>query len=367
LHHTSNFDACRQAGSVDNPPELMPSPRLDNRTDFVVFPHILMDRDGERLVTMVKATFECASPQGGALELVPRKRRRGLRLKDFPWGKPAETTTAYPADVCIRKPATDVVFVAKAYAPRGVAVPAFDAYAQVGPLRKPLKIHGLRVWEANGEGLPTARPISEIEIRYEYAWGGFDDSDPKKLVEEARNPMGMGCVRDPRALTDQPAPQIEDPGAPIKSWRTRPPPAGLGPLGRHWQPRRGYAGTYDARWKEKRAPLLPDDFDDRFNQCASPGLIADPPLPGGEEVKLLNLVRGGGPTLFALPRVAVEVEFRPNDAEPQSFRPHVDTVIIDLMGFLPEQAIAVEMVWRASIRAPRYVDRAQVVVREVKA
>jgi hypothetical protein len=345
----------------------MASPRLDNRTDFAVFPHILMDRDGEKLVTMVKATFECASPQGGELELPPRKRRRGLRLKDFPWDETKPTPIAFPTDLCIRKPATDVIFVTRAHAPGGVAVPTFEAYAQVGSLRKAIAIHGLRVWEADGNGLPPARPVAEIEVRYDYAWGGFDDSDPEKPVEEARNPMGMGCVRNPGVLTDKPAPQIEDPAAPIRTGKTRPPPAGLGPIGRHWQPRRAYAGTYDTRWKEKRAPLLPADFDDRFNQCASPGLIADPPLRGGEEVKLLNLVRGGGPTLFSLPRVAVEIEFRPKDAEPVSFRPHLDTVLIDLMGFVPEQAIAVEMVWRSSIRAPRYVDQAKVVVREVKA
>ena len=345
----------------------MASPRLDNRTDFVVFPHVLVDRDGEKLVTMVKATFECTSPQGGPLELAPKKRRRGIRLKDFPWDEKKPTPIAYPADLCIRKPATDVVFVTRAYAPGGVAVPKFDAYARVGELRKAITIHGLRVWEVDGAGLPAGRPIAQIDVRYDYAWGGFDDSDPKKLVEEARNPQGMGCVRDPSVLSDKPAPNIEDPAAPIRSCKTRPPPAGLGPIGRHWEPRRAYAGTYDAKWKEKRAPLLPADFDDRFNQCASPGLIADPPLRTGEEVKLLNLVRGGGPTLFALPSVAVEIEFRPKDGEPESFRPHLDTVLIDLMGSIPGQAIAVELVWRASIRAPRYVDQAKVVVREVKA
>jgi hypothetical protein len=344
----------------------MPSPRLDNRTEFAVFPHVLMDKDGERLVTMVKATFESPSPQGGSLELVPRKRRRGLRLKDFPWNDKEPTPIAYPADICIRKPATDVVFVTRAHAPGGVPVPSFDAYAQVGELRKALTIHGLRVWEVDGTGLPPGRPIAEIEVRYDYAWGGFDASDPKKIVEEARNPEGMGCVRDQSALSDRRAPQIEDPSAPIRSSKTRPPPAGLGPIGRHWQPRRAYVGTFDTKWKEKRAPLLPADFDDRFNQCASPGLIADPPLHGGEEVKLLNLVRGGGPTLFTLPRVAVEIEFRSKDAEPESFRPYLDTVLIDLMGNTPGQAIAVELVWRASIRAPRYVGQTDVVVREVK-
>jgi hypothetical protein len=343
----------------------MASPRLDNRTDFIVFPHVLADKDGEKLVAMVKATFECASPQGGDVEIAPKKRRRGLRLKDFPWGEPEKSSIAYPADVCVRKPATDVIFVAKAHAPGGKPVATFDAYAAVGTLRKAIQIHGLRVWEEGGAGISPPRPIADIEVRYDWAWGGFDGSDEKKPVEEARNPVGMGCVRDPATLTHQRAPQIDDPAAPLRSWRTRPPPAGLGPIGRHWEPRRRFAGTYDAQWKENRAPLLPADFDDRFNQCASPGLIADPPLVGGEEVKLLNLIPGGGPTLFALPRVAIEVEFRPRDKEPITVRPYVDTLLVDLMGFVPGQAIAIEIVWRASIPAPRYVEQATVSVREV--
>jgi hypothetical protein len=40
----------------------MAPPRLDNRTDFIAFPHVLVDRDGEKRVTMVKATFRCAGP-----------------------------------------------------------------------------------------------------------------------------------------------------------------------------------------------------------------------------------------------------------------------------------------------------------------
>jgi hypothetical protein len=344
----------------------MPSPRLDNRTDFAVFPQVLADKGGEKLVTMVKATFECTSWQGGEVEPAPKKRRRGLRLKDFPWGEPDKSSIAYPCDICVRKPGTDVILVAKAHTPGGKPVPTFDAYAQVGTLRKAVQIHGLRVWEKGGAGISPPRPIAELEVRYDWAWGGFDGSDEAKPVEEARNPVGMGMVRDPSTLTDQRAPQIDDPAAPLKNWRTRPPPAGLGPIGRHWEPRRRYAGTYDAKWKETRAPLLPDDFDYRFNQCASPGLVADNPLLGGEEVKLLNLVPGGGPTLFALPRVAVEIEFTPKDKEPQSFRPHLDTVIIDLMGFVPGQTIAIELVWRACIPAPRVVEQAKVVVRETK-
>ena len=33
-------------------------PRLDNRTEFAAYPQMLLDVDGEKLVTVVKATFE---------------------------------------------------------------------------------------------------------------------------------------------------------------------------------------------------------------------------------------------------------------------------------------------------------------------
>ena len=35
----------------------MDQPPVDNTTDFVVHPQLLVDKDGERLVAIVKATF----------------------------------------------------------------------------------------------------------------------------------------------------------------------------------------------------------------------------------------------------------------------------------------------------------------------
>jgi hypothetical protein len=343
----------------------MASPRVDNRTDFVVHPQVVLDRDGEKLVCIVKATLECASTLGGALEIAPGPRRRNVRLADVPWGEPEKSSIAYPADLCVRKPATDVVVVARAHAPGGRPVPTIDVYVGVGPLRKALQVHGIRVWERDGTGISAPRPIAQLEMRYDFAWGGFDDSDPERPIEEARNPVGMGVARDPARLTDTQAPHIDDPAAPLKNWKTRPPPAGVGPVGRHWEPRRRYIGTYDQRWEEMRSPLPPEDQDDRHNLCASPGLVADPPLAGGEEVRLLNLVPDGGPTTFTLPRIALEIEFRAKEREPEVFRPHLDTVLVDLLGLRPRQPVAVEMVWRAAVRAPRQVQEARVLVREV--
>ena len=342
----------------------MDPPPLDNSTDFIAHPQPLVDRDGERLVVIVKATLEL-SPDG-VLDVAPKARRRGIRMADVPWGEPEKSSILFPADLCVRKPGTDVIVVAKAYAPGGKPVPTFDAAVQVGPLRKLVRLFGLRVWQKAGEGLSPPRPVGEVEMRYDLAWGGIDVSDPAKIVEEARNPVGLGVSRDPDALTHQPAPSIEDPTEPILTARTRPRPAGLGAIGRHWEPRRKYVGTYDARWLEERAPLPPLDQDDRVHLCATPELVAVPPLLGGEEVALLNLVPGGGATTFRLPRIAVEIAFHVKDRPVEPCRPHLDTVLIDLLERSPPQPITVEYVWRASVKAPRRTKDARVVVREVE-
>jgi len=341
----------------------MSQPPLDNKTDFAAHPQLLLDRDGEKLVTIVKATFELP-PGGGALVLAPEPRTRGVRFADVPWGKPEISSVLYPADLCLRKPGTDVIVVARAYAPGGKSVPSFDVGVRVGALQKTVRIFGLRVWEEGGAGLSAARPVAEMDMRYDHAWGGTDDSNPARFIEEPRNPVGLGMTGDPRALTHKPAPNLEDPQHLIASFRTRPPPAGIGAIGRHWEPRRRFAGTYDEQWLDHRAPLLPEDMDDRFNNCASAGLTAEPPLAGGEAVALLNLVTGGGATVFALPKVTVEIEFRVKDREPAVFTPHLDTVLIDLLETGPDKPIAVEMVWRAHVRAPRRMKHARVIVRE---
>jgi len=342
----------------------MDQPPLDNLTDFTVHPQRIADKDGEKLIAIVKATFVRA--EDGTLELAPKKWMRGIRFADLPWGEPDKSPIMYPADVCTFKPGTDVVVVAKAHAPGAKPVPSFDAAVQVGPLRKVVRVFGLRVWQGGGGGLSAPRPLAEIEMRYDHAWGGLDDSDPQEILEEPRNPMGRGLTRDVDALRHTPAPNLEDPAHPILTADSRPPPAGMGAIGRSWEPRRRYIGTFDARWLEERAPLLPLDFDERANLCATPELIATPPLLGGEEAALLNLTPGGGTLSFLLPRVGVEIEFRVKDRAPEVTRPHLDTVLIDTVQnpLGAEIPLWVEYVWRARVPAPKRMKDARVIVRE---
>ncbi|NHZ66942.1 DUF2169 domain-containing protein [Massilia sp. CCM 8694] len=42
----------------------------------------------------------------------------------------------------------------------------------------------------------------------------------------------------------------------------------LSAIGRHWEPRSQYVGTYDKHWEEEVFPSLPEDFDEQHYQCA---------------------------------------------------------------------------------------------------
>lgn len=344
----------------------MDSPRVVNDTELLAQPRMLMGKEGERLVMIVKATFLHAAGSG-TLELAPPRGQRAVRAADLPWGDPEKSSIKYPSDLCIAKPGTDVIVVATARPPGGRAVTTFDAGVRVGPLEKTVRVHGLRVWETSGNGISAPRPTTGIEVRYDYAWGGLDVTDPASPVEEPRNPVGMGIARDHATLTHQPAPFIEDPAEPIGSVRTRPRPGGLGAIGRHWEPRRRFLGTYDATWLEQRAPLLPLDHDDRANLCASPGLTAVPPLAGGDEVTLWNLTRGGGSVAFRLPKIGVTVGLEVKGRPPETLTPYLDTVLIDTMAPVDPHDVLVELVWRASFRPPRRLKDAALSVREPEA
>jgi hypothetical protein len=343
----------------------MDQPRVDNQTDFAVHPQVLVDRDGEKLVAMVKATWELERVDDDELELAPVDRRRGLRAAEVPWGLPGETSPLLPPDFCVRKLGTDVVFAARGYAPAGKPAESFDVSFRAGPISKVLRVFGLRVWQAGGNGISAPRPIRSLDLRWEYAWGGLSMDDVGNVAEEPRNPLGRGIALDPGSLTHQAAPQIEDPFALISSVETRPAPAGVGPIMRHWEPRRSHYGTYDDKWLDERAPLTPPDEDDRAYNIAPPDMIAASPLLGGEEIALAGTVSGGRGVTFKLPRVAVAIAFAVEGQAKVELRPNLDTVVVDQLLGPKEGLPVVEMVWRAAIPAPRRMKDTTVTVHEV--
>jgi hypothetical protein len=183
-----------------------------------------------------------------------------------------------------------------------------------------------------------------MPLIYERAFGGSDHTHekPKRQGSECRNPVGIGYHkhRDRNAITGTPLPNLEHPDHLIRDWSDTPPPVGLGSVGRGWQPRIGYAGTYDERWKQERFPFLPDDFDDRYFQSA-PTDQQLPSLEGGEPVRCTN-TNPGGLFEFTVPKLHIPLVFRFGNREVTG-EPRLDTVVIE-----PDER-RVQLVWRASV------------------
>lgn len=267
---------------------------------------------------------------------------------DVHHGDPARTSIRRPSDAFDRKPGTDVLLVGHAHPdPRRRGATAVGVSLRMGPIEKTLRVHGLRVWRKGAFGgiVPgPARPIVEpVPLVYELAFGGLDPSDPSRPMGEPRNTLGRGVARDPSRLVGQPAAQIEYAQAPIG--RGRNVPAGFGALCRHWQPRIGFAGTYDEAWLATKAPLPPDDFDPRFHVTAPEDQWSPLPLRGDEPIE----VRGATPEgvwRFRLPRLAPAFSAWIAGRRTEH-RTHLDTVLIDADGR------RVELTYRAAIPLPR--------------
>ncbi len=268
---------------------------------------------------------------------------------DVPWepDAPETSTTRLPCDVCIRKPATDVLVVGEAMSAYRAKQTELDVTVRVANLQRVLRVFGPRVWYRGALGMVPSEPapFESVAVRWENAWGGADFTDPRAPLEEARNPAGRGLVRDPDTLEGALVPQVEDPDDLIESHRSRPTPAGLAPIGRHWLPRRQYTGTIDEFWMRERMPLLPADYDARFEQCAPPGMVVDGYLRGGEPVLVQNMC-AEGPLSFELPRLHffAGAKVRGRLVETPAA---LDTVLV-----LPN-ARRVELTWRAAIAMPR--------------
>jgi hypothetical protein len=184
-----------------------------------------------------------------------------------------------------------------------------------------------------------------MAMGYERAFGGVDPStrDTASPQWDVRNPIGTGFAVSASAADGMRLPNIEYPDQPITRWKDRPAPAGFGPICAHWQPRAGFAGTYDEKWERERLPLLPADFNDRYYQCAPADQQAQEFLKGGEPVTLLNLTPGGE-VRFTLPKafLGLETYFYTDERKPHE-PPKLHTVIID--SAVPR----VSLVWHSAL------------------
>lgn len=318
---------------------------LINATRMVAGYTMGMDPDGrEYLVVVVKGTFDIPT-DGGEAKLSAKQ--QPLIAADTFTGEPGFSAPVYESEYCLTKPKCDVLLIGNAYAPGGKPAPYTRVRLQVGPIDKTIDVIGNRTWSGRGGSPSDPEPFTTMPISYDRAFGGVDASNPDKATAFTRNPVGIGYrpLMNEDQLRDQPVPNTQEPGQPITSPKGNYRPMSLGPIGRSWAPRLGYAGTYDDRWLNETFPFLPADFDTRYYQAA-PEDQQMPYLVGGEHVILTNL-SPSGQLEFSLPAAQVPIVYLHRDRKRFDSQGALDSLVIDPEG------TQLTMTWRDNIPLKR--------------
>lgn len=260
-------------------------------------------------------------------------------------GEPGFSAPVCESDYCRLKPRCDVLLNGNAYAPRGQATERVTVSLRVGGWKKSFDVVGKRTWRGGILGLSASPPekFTTQPISYDIAFGGTDKTDPEPARHRTYllNHVGVGYHENSnlQAIVGQPMPQTEETGRPINNPKGSYKPMSFGVVGRAWQPRIKWAGTYDQHWLDEVCPLMPADFNDRYNQSAAEDQQIDY-LQGGEEVELINLTPSGR-TVFRVPVVQMPVVFLPKDWSRHDYSAPCDTIFIE-----PELG-RFTLVWRA--------------------
>jgi hypothetical protein len=298
----------------------------------------------ELLVVVVKGTFRIPDEQGAPLRL--HEEQLPLVMSDVFFGEPGLSAPKYEVDFAPRKRRCDVLLNASAYAPGGHPTRRVEVAVQIGGWTKSFAVVGDRVWQAAGAGIGASQPISfgAMPITYDRAFGGTDNKheDPAKHAAYMPNPSGRGFHKQLQAewVDGSPLPNTEELGNPIKWVEGNYRPMSFGVIGRHWDPRIRYAGTYDQKWLDDDFPFLPADFDEQYYQSAPQDQQLPCPL-GEQQVRLINLTPDGD-RAFVLPHFEAPVSVFPKMGEREDLKAFADTVVIE-----PDES-RVTMTWRVA-------------------
>lgn len=330
--------------------------------------------DGTHILSvLVKRTYDIAPNRRCTRAEMDRR----LVAGDKHFGDPMNSSVEAESDFVPFKLATDVVLNGNAYAPDGRPTDKLIASLQIGDHRKDVLVIGDRICRYR-DGLPPAftdpEPFSELDIRYERAYGGVDVySDRKLACPYARNHLGRGfaVANIKEAIDGLPLPNIEDPSDPLtperlccgqcSHWEGQPIPQGFGWVTKGWRPRASFAGVMPADRKLERAlraayaQAIPQaqqslfeqtqlpDMDFRFFNGASAGLVL-PYLEGDETIRLQHLDPSGD-LRFQLPGEAPAIGLNIGEGvqEPE--------VVLHTVMLRPVDS-QVDLVWRGAVPFP---------------
>jgi hypothetical protein len=285
----------------------------------------------DHLVVVVKGTFGIPERAERSPELLDEQ--APLVATDEFSGEPGFSAPVYEMDFALYKPRCDVLLNGSAYAPKGQSIKRTTVSLQVGPWTKSFDVVGNRKYQVGALYLAVSEiePFQVMPISYDHAFGGIDrtSEDPAKQHWYPSNHAGVGYYETTatKAVNEKPLPNTEETGHPIRKPNGKYKPMAFGPVGRAWQPRVKWAGTYDQKWLDDTAPFLPQDFDERYYQAAPEDQQTGYPR-GGEPVVLTNLTPGGHAT-FPLPELELAITFVFRNGRSAQGAPVIDTIVIE--------------------------------------
>lgn len=347
--------------------------RVENATPLR---HLVLERMNRHGATcdliIVKGTFTFEE-NGAPMQLAPFQSpiRRYDDLKKHSLGHRLGYEVARAHDVATFKPGTDVVVVGEARSPNGEPHTEWPVEVRVGSLHKQIRVTGPRRFvKVHGAWVLTEpTPVSSVPLDYRHAFGGHfldptvepgDAEKARAFVYHRENAAGCGWLptpdryaRLPRevvariqggidALWEMEAPQIEPIGAPLRSPYDVAATDGIMPTACWWEPRVKLQGTLDDAWRQTRAPCVPIDYDDAYEQAAPAGLVAMPYLQGGEEVELSG-VSPQGTWRSWVPRVPIRCVSANEESARSDLSLKLDTVVFDV------DTGRCEMAWRVCV------------------
>ena len=293
-----------------------------NQTSFSADVSGVLDKDSKQYdLLVVSASFETAADGSIAVS----ENQAPVRGVDVCYGEPGLSSVRYEGETALDKPLVDVLINGSAYAPNGKKAKSVIVSARVGDVHKELRVIGDRYWLRGTLSLiPSApKPFESMPIIYERSQGGT----AKRRVDPW-NPVGVGYrgARPQVGSVETELPNIEAFRSKSRTGQGPAKRAGFGVIARNWRPRVGFAGTYDKAWRKEQFPLLPKDFDNRFNQAA-PSDQQSAVIQGGEPVEIQNMTPRGM-LRFVLPRLDVPVRVRYSNRS-GTVPLRLDTVLIE--------------------------------------
>jgi hypothetical protein len=333
---------------------------LINTTKMVAGYTMATAPDGrESFVVVVKGTY--IIPERAEQEPVLADEQMPLVMCDEFTGEPGFSAIRYEIDFAPHKPHCDVLLNGSAYSPQAKPTDRVTVSLSVGTLTKSFDVVGNRKWQA-GILMTTygdTEPFTVMPISYDNAFGGVDRSqeDESKHCWYPLNHAGVGYYyyTNKAAIDGKPLPNTEETGRAINNSSGSFKPMAFGPIGRAWQDRIKWAGTYDKKWLDEKFPFLPDDFDYRYFQ-STPEDQQMNYLRGGEPVELTNLTARGH-TKFELPKdLSLPVVFLLRTGEIVESFAKLDTLLLE-----PDRGRFM-LTWRAAQPIQRTVKEIQRIV-----